>query len=102
MPVTPLARDGLDAASAERRLKEFFGVATLDAFGAFTRAEIAAAEAFRAGAPLALVGAPALTSLYARALAAWDAGDPPLIFDGSEMALAGLTAARAALTKVPA
>ena len=45
VPVTPLAREGLDAASAERRLKEFFGVATLDAFGAFTRAEIAAAGA---------------------------------------------------------
>lgn len=44
-PVTPLAREGLDAASAERRLKEFFGVATLDAFGAFSRAEIAAAGA---------------------------------------------------------
>ena len=41
--VTPLARDGLDPASAERRLKEFFGVATLDAFGTFSRAEIAAA-----------------------------------------------------------
>lgn len=45
IPVTPLAREGLDAASAERRLKEFFGVATLDAFGAFSRAEIAAAGA---------------------------------------------------------
>jgi DNA mismatch repair protein MutS len=45
VPVTPLAREGLDAASAERRLKEFFGVATLDAFGAFSRAEIAAAGA---------------------------------------------------------
>lgn len=43
--VTPLAREGLDPASAERRLKEFFGVATLDAFGAFSRAEIAAAAA---------------------------------------------------------
>ena len=42
-PVTPLAREGLDPASGERRLKEFFGVATLDAFGAFSRAEIAAA-----------------------------------------------------------
>ena len=40
--VTPLARDGLDA-SAGRRLAEFFGVATLDGFGAFTRAETAAA-----------------------------------------------------------
>lgn len=45
VPVTPLAREGLDAASAERRLKEFFGVATLDAFGAFSRAEVAAAGA---------------------------------------------------------
>lgn len=43
--VTPLAREGLDPASGERRLKEFFGVATLDAFGAFSRAEIAAAAA---------------------------------------------------------
>ncbi len=41
--MTPLARDGLDPASAERRLKEYFGVATLDAFGAFSRCEIAAA-----------------------------------------------------------
>ena len=70
--------------------------------GLLVGAEIASAEAFRAGAPLALVGAPALTSLYTRALNARGAGDPPLIFDGSEMALAGLTAARAALTKVPA
>jgi DNA mismatch repair protein MutS len=41
--VTPLAREGLDPASAERRLKEFFGVATLDSFGAFSGAEITAA-----------------------------------------------------------
>ncbi|AWM88098.1 DNA mismatch repair protein MutS [Microvirga sp. 17 mud 1-3] len=41
--VTPLPREGLDPASAERRLKEYFGVATLDAFGSFGRAEIAAA-----------------------------------------------------------
>nr|WP_246180188.1 DNA mismatch repair protein MutS [Microvirga thermotolerans] len=41
--ITPLPREGLDPASAERRLKEFFGVATLDAFGTFDRAEIAAA-----------------------------------------------------------
>src|SRR3712207_2193221 len=41
--VTPLAREGLDPASAERRIKEFFGVASLDAFGQFSRAEIAAA-----------------------------------------------------------
>nr|WP_246736364.1 DNA mismatch repair protein MutS [Enterovirga sp. DB1703] len=43
--LTPIPRDGLDAASAERRLKEFYGVATLDAFGTFSRAEIAAAGA---------------------------------------------------------
>ena len=41
--LTPVARDGLDPASAERRLTEFFGVATLDSFGTFSRAEIAAA-----------------------------------------------------------
>lgn len=41
--MTPLARDGMDPASAERRLKEYFGVATLDAFGHFNRCEIAAA-----------------------------------------------------------
>jgi DNA mismatch repair protein MutS len=41
--VTPVARDGLDPASAERRLRDFFGVATLDSFGSFSRAEMAAA-----------------------------------------------------------
>ena len=41
--ITPLSREGLDPASAERRLKEYFGVATLDAFGSFGRAEITAA-----------------------------------------------------------
>jgi len=41
--ITPLSRDGLDPASAERRLKDYFGVATLDAFGAFSPAEITAA-----------------------------------------------------------
>jgi DNA mismatch repair protein MutS len=43
--VTPLARDGLDPASAERRLVEFFAVGTLAGFGALSRAEIAAAAA---------------------------------------------------------
>jgi DNA mismatch repair protein MutS len=43
--ITPLPREGLDPASAERRLKEHFGVATLDAFGGFSRAEITAAGA---------------------------------------------------------
>ena len=43
VPLCPLPRDGLDAASAENRLCEHYGVATLDAFGDFTRAEIVAA-----------------------------------------------------------
>ncbi len=41
--VTPVGRADLDASSAERRLREQFGVATLDGFGSFERAEIAAA-----------------------------------------------------------
>src|SRR6202453_4286456 len=40
---TPLARDGGDGTAAERRVCEFYGVETLDGFGAFTRTEIAAA-----------------------------------------------------------
>ncbi|HEX8670080.1 MAG TPA: DNA mismatch repair protein MutS, partial [Allosphingosinicella sp.] len=36
-------RTGFDSVSAERRLKERFGVATLDGFGAFDRAALAAA-----------------------------------------------------------
>ena len=40
---TPLGREASDAASAERRVCEFYGVETLDGFGAFSRAEIAAA-----------------------------------------------------------
>jgi DNA mismatch repair protein MutS len=41
--VTPLPRAGLDPAAAERRLLQHFGVASLDVFGAFSRAEVAAA-----------------------------------------------------------
>jgi DNA mismatch repair protein MutS len=41
--VTPIGRDMSDSALAERRLCEFYGVETLDGFGAFTRAEIGAA-----------------------------------------------------------
>ena len=40
--LTPLARGSFDSQSAERRLCDLFGVATLDAFGAFARAELAA------------------------------------------------------------
>src|SRR3954468_4986288 len=43
--VTPVARDGLGPAAAERRGRDVFGVARLDSFGAFSRAETAAAGA---------------------------------------------------------
>ncbi len=43
--VTPLARDVFDGASAERRLAAYFAVATVDAFGALSRLELAAAAA---------------------------------------------------------
>ena len=36
VPATPLARDGGDGAAAERRVCEFYGVETLDGFGAFS------------------------------------------------------------------
>jgi DNA mismatch repair protein MutS len=41
--LTPIARAASDATLAEKRMCEFYGVQTLDGFGAFTRAEIAAA-----------------------------------------------------------
>lgn len=40
--ITRLAREGFDPASAERRVLDHFGVATLDAFGGFSRPETAA------------------------------------------------------------
>jgi DNA mismatch repair protein MutS len=40
--ITRLARDGFDPVSAEKRVAGYFGVATLDAFGEFSRADIAA------------------------------------------------------------
>src|SRR5579863_10112971 len=43
--VMPLTRDVFDGATAERRLAEFFGVATTAAFGAFSRVELTAAAA---------------------------------------------------------
>ena len=46
--VTPMARDGFDATSAERRLRDFFSVASLAGFGAFTKAELASAAAITA------------------------------------------------------
>ena len=43
--VTPLDRGVFDGATAERRLSSFFGVATIESFGALTRLELAAAAA---------------------------------------------------------
>jgi DNA mismatch repair protein MutS len=43
--VTPLTRNVFDGATAERRLAQFFGVATSAAFGAFSRVELTAAAA---------------------------------------------------------
>ncbi|MGE0565449.1 MAG: DNA mismatch repair protein MutS [Pseudolabrys sp.] len=43
--VTPLARDAFDGATAERRLSDFFAIATADSFGAMTRLELTAAAA---------------------------------------------------------
>ena len=43
--ITPMAREGFDASSAEKRLETYFGVATLSGFGTFTRAELAASAA---------------------------------------------------------
>lgn len=40
--LTPLSRGSFDSAGAERRLCEMFGVGSLDAFGAFDRAEVSA------------------------------------------------------------
>ena len=39
----PMGREASDSGAAEARIREFFGVETLDGFGAFSRAEIAAA-----------------------------------------------------------
>lgn len=86
VPVTPLARDGLDAASAERRLKEFFGVATLDAFGAFTRAEIAAA-----GAALAYVERTQLGARPPLSAPVRDSGSATMLIDAATRANLELT-----------
>ncbi|MBM3528000.1 MAG: DNA mismatch repair protein MutS [Alphaproteobacteria bacterium] len=43
--VTPLTRDAFDGATAERRLSDYFAVATTEAFGALTRLELTAAAA---------------------------------------------------------
>jgi DNA mismatch repair protein MutS len=43
--VTPLTRDVFDGATADRRLAQFFGVATTASFGTFSRVELTAAAA---------------------------------------------------------
>ena len=43
--VSPVPRDLFDGATAERRLAGYFGVCTLDGFGAFSRLELTAAAA---------------------------------------------------------
>ncbi len=57
--VTPRARAKFDAAAAERRLKARFEVQSLDAFGAFTKAEIAALGCILDYLELSQAGAPA-------------------------------------------
>ncbi|VTZ22832.1 DNA mismatch repair protein MutS [Methylocella tundrae] len=44
-PLTPLGRQSGEGSSAERRILDYFGLATLDGLGALSRAEIAAAAA---------------------------------------------------------
>jgi len=48
--VTPLTRDVFEGATAERRLADFFAVATTEAFGTLSRLELTAAAA-RTGVP---------------------------------------------------
>ena len=43
--VTPVTKDVFDGAAAERRLRDFFAVATSEAFGSFSRLELTAAAA---------------------------------------------------------
>ncbi|MBV9519493.1 MAG: DNA mismatch repair protein MutS [Hyphomicrobiales bacterium] len=44
-PVAPQPRDGIDAGTAAARLAAYFGVASIDAFGEYSRGELAAAGA---------------------------------------------------------
>jgi DNA mismatch repair protein MutS len=54
--LAPLSRDSFESTTAERRLRDYFGVAALDAFGAFERAELAAAGAVIAYVEMTQVG----------------------------------------------
>ena len=57
--LTPLPKAKFDPAAAERRIKARFGVQTLEAFGDFSRAEIAALGALLDYLELSQAGAPA-------------------------------------------
>src|SRR5579862_4205490 len=60
--VTPIGREAAGGEAAERALRDFYGVETLDGFGAFTRAEIgAAALAIHYVARTQIEARPALT-----------------------------------------
>ncbi|MFN3685213.1 2-dehydro-3-deoxygalactonokinase [Salinarimonas sp.] len=61
--------------------------------------ELAATRALWTGARVAIVGAPSLSRLYARALAALDG--PPRLADGAEMTLSGLALAHAQTGDTP-
>ncbi|MBZ0218536.1 MAG: hypothetical protein K8F25_18410, partial [Fimbriimonadaceae bacterium] len=54
--IVPLTRDYFDSSSAEHRLRTYFKVGTLDAFGAFSRAELAACGAMIAYVDATQVG----------------------------------------------
>ncbi len=85
--IVPLPRDGLDAASGEKRLKDYFGVASLDAFGQFGRCEIAAA-------------AMALAYVERTQLAARPPLSPPIREEaGAAMAIDAATRANLELTR---
>ncbi|GGH08386.1 DNA mismatch repair protein MutS [Alsobacter metallidurans] len=84
--VTPLARDGLDAASGERRLCAFYGVSSLAGFGAFARAEIAAAAAAVAYVERTQLGARPPLSAPAR-----EAADACMAIDAATRASLELT-----------
>ena len=67
IPLTPMPRDMGEAGTAERRLRDFFGVATLDGLGAFSRPQIAAAATAIAYIERTQIGARPPLSLPTRA-----------------------------------
>ena len=67
IPLTPMPRDIGEPGAAERRLRDFFGVATLDGLGAFSRPQIAAAATAIAYIERTQIGARPPLSLPTRA-----------------------------------